>query len=156
MNAASQESSLNLVIFLLLTPDRLWPRPPPGRPDLVLHFKKPPYHFCHARLPIVSHSGATGGPLWIVGVDVKMVGSEVLTLIVRLRVGGGTRRLLPAVRHGRENGTPWIGRGSGSGQWAAQLALKQEESSWYSLIPAPAVQITFFFFIPPALVLHTC
>lgn len=33
----------------------------PGRPDLVLHFKKPRYHCCHARPPIVRDSGPTGG-----------------------------------------------------------------------------------------------
>lgn len=74
----------------------------PGQLDLVSHFKKPRYHFCHVRPTIVSHQG----PLSNVGVDVKMVGSKVLTLIVRPRVGGGTRRLLPVVRHGRENGSP--------------------------------------------------
>ncbi|CAB1454157.1 unnamed protein product [Pleuronectes platessa] len=74
-----------------------------GRPDPVLHIKKPRCHFCHVRVPHCEGLRAHRGPLSSVGVDVKTVGSEVVTLFVRPRV---TRRLLPAVRHGRENQTP--------------------------------------------------
>ena len=67
-------------------------------------------------------------------------------LIVRPRVGGGTQRLLPAVRHGRENGTPWIGRGSGSGQRAAQLALKAGGEQLRYPDPRAGCSSDFYFF----------
>ena len=101
LTAASQESSLNL-IFLPLILDRSCPpwtlgrhkvrlTGPgwPGQPDPVLHFKRPRYHFCHVRPPFVRDPKPRRGPLSNAGVDVKMVGSEVVTLIVRPRVGGG-------------------------------------------------------------------
>lgn len=67
------------------------PKSPINSAFSVLHFKQLRYCFCHARPPIVRGSGATGGHCQTWGVDVKMVGSEVVTLIVRQRVGGGPR-----------------------------------------------------------------
>lgn len=78
----------------------------PGRADLPVHFKEPRFHFCHVRWPFVRGSGGQRGPLSNEGVDVKMVGRDVVTLIVSAEGGRGTCGLPPAVRHGRENGTP--------------------------------------------------
>lgn len=66
--------------------------------------------------------------------------------------GWRTQRLLPAVCLGRENGTPWIGRGSGSGRWAAQLALKAggEQLRWP--YPCSVCSLDFCGFMPPAVV----
>lgn len=112
---------------LILTPACGWQKVRLMQPDLVWHFKKPCYHFCHRHIATTAHCPRLyghRGPLSNVGVDVKMVGSKVVTPIVQPGVGGGPRGYFSVVRHGRENGTLWIDQGSGSGQRAAQLALK--------------------------------
>lgn len=157
MSGASQESSLNLIIFLLLTPDWFWPRPVGAkRSDSCSQT-----WFCILRSHVTTSvtnarllSGTPGPPGAIVkcGGGCQDGGQQGGDPHCPAKGGRRTQRLLSLVRHGRENGTPWIGWGSGSGQRAAQLALKAggEQLRWP--YPCTVCSLDFHFFIPPALV----
>lgn len=130
-----------------------WPRAPrsqkvqlmqPCLPVSVLHFKQLRYCFCHARPPIVRVSGATGGHCQMWGWMSRWWASRWWPSL-----SGRGWVEDPEAASSRAS-RPWerdpVNRpgGSGSGWWAAQLALKAGDS-WDGLIAPPSVPMTLLF-----------
>lgn len=124
----------------------------PCWPDSVLYFKKACYPLCHALLPIVSGSGATGGHCQARGWVSRWWAARRWPSLCCQEWAQDPEATSSGASRPWEQGALWIGQGSGSGQRAAQLALKagEEQLRWPQC--CSFCSFDFYFFTPPAVV----